>query len=174
MALMLFSLCPPYVDKNPQLTPSPWINSPSYVCGARHPLRLHSKLVDRRPLHTLRPRSFCHWQRSGSRLPPSLRSVGKCRIAKPQVVVACDKDAKKEHHPKGLCSFLAPPVGLAFLRKSHGGCDSPPDCRQEPPFESAGDEKRSSSECYCFFFGAPCWTRTNDLRINSPSLYRLS
>ena len=23
-------------------------------------------------------------------------------------------------------------------------------------------------------FGAPCWTRTNDLRINSPSLYRLS
>ena len=26
--------------------------------------------------------------------------------------------------------------GFAFLRKSHGGCDSPPDCRQEPPFES--------------------------------------
>ena len=23
-------------------------------------------------------------------------------------------------------------------------------------------------------FGSPCWTRTNDLRINSPSLYRLS
>ena len=26
--------------------------------------------------------------------------------------------------------------GLAFLRKSHGGCNSPPDCCQEPPFES--------------------------------------
>ena len=24
------------------------------------------------------------------------------------------------------------------------------------------------------FFGSPCWTRTNDTRINSPSLYRLS
>ena len=24
------------------------------------------------------------------------------------------------------------------------------------------------------FLGSPCWTRTNDLRINSPSLYRLS
>ena len=24
------------------------------------------------------------------------------------------------------------------------------------------------------FSGSPCWTRTNDLRINSPSLYRLS
>ena len=26
--------------------------------------------------------------------------------------------------------------GLAFLRESHGGCNSPPDCCQEPPFES--------------------------------------
>ena len=26
----------------------------------------------------------------------------------------------------------------------------------------------------CINYGAPCWTRTNDLRINSPSLYRLS
>ena len=25
-----------------------------------------------------------------------------------------------------------------------------------------------------FFFGSPSWTRTNDLRINSPPLYRLS
>ena len=32
--------------------------------------------------------------------------------------------------------FMAPLVGLAFLRKSHGGCNSPPDCCQEPPFES--------------------------------------
>ena len=24
------------------------------------------------------------------------------------------------------------------------------------------------------YYGSPCWTRTNDLRINSPSLYRLS
>ena len=26
--------------------------------------------------------------------------------------------------------------GLAFLRESHGGCNSPPDCCQVPPFES--------------------------------------
>ena len=26
--------------------------------------------------------------------------------------------------------------GLAFLRKSHGGCNMPPACCQEPPFES--------------------------------------
>ena len=26
--------------------------------------------------------------------------------------------------------------GLAFLRESHGGYNSPPDCCQEPPFES--------------------------------------
>ena len=26
--------------------------------------------------------------------------------------------------------------GFAFLRKSHGGCDMPLVCRQEPPFES--------------------------------------
>ena len=26
--------------------------------------------------------------------------------------------------------------GLAFLRKSHAGCNSPPDCCQEPAFES--------------------------------------
>ena len=26
----------------------------------------------------------------------------------------------------------------------------------------------------CINYGSPCWTRTNDLRINSPSLYRLS
>ena len=33
------------------------------------------------------------------------------------------------------------PNGLAFLRKSHAGCDSPPDCRQEPPFESISKMK---------------------------------
>jgi len=26
---------------------------------------------------------------------------------------------------------------FARLRPGHGGCDSPPDCLQEPPFESA-------------------------------------
>jgi hypothetical protein len=28
--------------------------------------------------------------------------------------------------------------------------------------------------CQPLFFGSPTWTRTRDLRINSPSLYRLS
>ena len=31
--------------------------------------------------------------------------------------------------------------GFAFLRKSHGGCNSPPDCCQEPPFESIKKQK---------------------------------
>ena len=32
--------------------------------------------------------------------------------------------------------FLELVDGLAFLRKSHGGCNMPPACCQEPPFES--------------------------------------
>ena len=32
--------------------------------------------------------------------------------------------------------FLVGDGGFAFLRKSHGGCDMPPACCQEPPFES--------------------------------------
>jgi len=32
--------------------------------------------------------------------------------------------------------IMAGVEGLAFLRKSHGGCDRPPACRQEPPFKS--------------------------------------
>ena len=50
---------------------------------------------------------------------------------------------RKTSHPKGCLAFFRPlrlsqsrSSGFAFLRKSHGGCDSPPDCRQEPPFES--------------------------------------
>ena len=31
--------------------------------------------------------------------------------------------------------------GLAFLRKSHGGCGVPPARRQEPPFESVIQKK---------------------------------
>jgi hypothetical protein len=40
----------------------------------------------------------------------------------------------KFYHFKG--SGLVGEGGFAFLRKSPGGCDSPPDCRQVPPFES--------------------------------------
>ena len=35
-----------------------------------------------------------------------------------------------------LVAFEVVGQGLAFLRESHGGCNSPPDCCQEPPFES--------------------------------------
>ena len=35
-----------------------------------------------------------------------------------------------------ITSKEKPSNGLAFLRKSHGGCNSPLDCCQEPPFES--------------------------------------
>jgi len=36
-------------------------------CGARHLRRRRSAVLICRPLHTLRPRFFCHRQRSGSR-----------------------------------------------------------------------------------------------------------
>ncbi len=39
-------------------------------------------------------------------------------------------------------------------------------------------QKKKVSKHFCFetfvFCGSPSWTRTSDLRINSPSLYRLS
>ena len=40
--------------------------------------------------------------------------------------------------PNPIDSFLevVGQNGLAFLRKSHAGCNSPPDCCQEPAFES--------------------------------------
>ena len=50
---------------------------------------------------------------------------------------------------------MAPPVGLAFLRKSHGGCDSPPDCRQEPPFESNGYKIKRRTEVRRFSMAPP-------------------
>ena len=64
--------------------------------------------------------------------------------------------------------------GLAFLRESHGGCNSPPDCCQEPPFESIlalnPFELNFLGLDSCFFFfrsGGPKWTRTIDLTIIS-------
>ena len=64
------------------------------------------------------------------------------------------------------CFFVAETDGLAFLRKSHGGCDSPPDCRQEPPFEYSSRntllmKKRTANAV--LFSGGDCWTRTSDL-----------
>ena len=44
-----------------------------------------------------------------------------------------------KHHFHGASVNLFLEVvgqGLAFLQESHGGCNSPPDCCQEPPFES--------------------------------------
>ena len=35
--------------------------------------------------------------------------------------------------------------GLAFLRKSHGGCKCPPDTCQEPPFESIVKTKKDTT-----------------------------
>ena len=37
-----------------------------------------------------------------------------------------------------------------------------------------GSIKKSDHHKMIWFFGSPCWTWTNDTRINSPSLYRLS
>ena len=36
--------------------------------------------------------------------------------------------------------------GIAFLRKSHGGCDMPPACRPEPPFDPACAESLRCSQ----------------------------
>ena len=38
--------------------------------------------------------------------------------------------------PQYLIQKMVPPVGVAFLRKSHGGCNMPPAYCQEPPFNS--------------------------------------
>ena len=64
--------------------------------------------------------------------------------------------------------------GLAFLRESHGGCNSPPDCCQEPPFESilacSPLELNRFGLDYLFKLfksGGPKWTRTIDLTIIS-------
>ena len=64
--------------------------------------------------------------------------------------------------------------GLAFLRESHGGCNSPPDCCQEPPFESILACPPLELNCLGLDFplsffrsGGPKWTRTIDLTIIS-------
>ena len=52
----------------------------------------------------------------------------------------CANDEKRDNEKPKTRTLSRPGLvgegGFAFLRKSHGGCDSPPDCRQEPPFES--------------------------------------
>ena len=64
--------------------------------------------------------------------------------------------------------------GLAFLRESHGGYNSPPDCCQEPPFESILALSPQELNCFgldylfkLFKSGGPKWTRTIDLTIIS-------
>ena len=37
-----------------------------------------------------------------------------------------------------------------------------------------GTQQKSQQLSWLFKFGSPTWARTRDLRINSPSLYRLS
>ena len=78
--------------------------------------------------------------------------------------------------PNPIDSFLevVGQNGLAFLRKSHAGCNSPPDCCQEPAFESIfwtlcpQCPSRSSFDLFLIFWnGGPKWTRTIDLTIIS-------
>ena len=64
--------------------------------------------------------------------------------------------------------------GLAFLRESHGGYNSPPDCCQEPPFESILAlsplvlDRPGLDSCFALLrSGGPKWTRTIDLTIIS-------
>ena len=54
--------------------------------------------------------------------------------------------------------------GFAFLRKSHGGSNNPPDCLQEPPFESG--HRR--------YNGRDGWIRTSECRRQRPMPYRLA
>ena len=60
----------------------------------------------------------------------------------------------------------APPIpqarGVAFLRKSHGGCDMPPACRQEPPFDSplACSQNERAALRQLFHFGGGEGSRT--------------
>ena len=50
-------------------------------------------------------------------------------------------------------AFMVETNGLAFLRKSHAGCDSPPDCRQEPAFESIVKSKKRDTQKGVSLFG---------------------
>ena len=48
------------------------------------------------------------------------------------------------------CSGLVGEGGFAYLRKSHGGCECPPDTRQEPPFESIFTNTHTNKKRYPF------------------------
>ena len=41
-------------------------------------------------------------------------------------------------------------------------------------FLKTAENEKKAAAITCDGLGSPSWTRTNDLRINSPSLYRLS
>jgi hypothetical protein len=70
---------------------------------------------------------------------------------------------RKSCHSRDRIIALVGEGGFAFLRKSHGGCDSPPDCRQEPPFEStflnAQTQKDEPSERMSRLSGGGRWIR---------------
>ena len=48
-----------------------------------------------------------------------------------------NEEGKKAPTKRWGLFLMAEKEGFAFLRKSHGGCNSPPDCCQEPPFKSS-------------------------------------
>ena len=69
------------------------------------------------------------------------------------------------------------------LKKDHNPRRTPTNFRRSVKFGHAakfedysnGRKEKGLTQCVSpFNFGSPTWTRTRDLRINSPSLYRLS
>ena len=79
---------------------------------------------------------FCSGDPAGIRTPDTLlkRQV-LCRLSY-WVILGCVMDA-------GFARIdMAGTAGFAFLRKSHGGSNNPPDCFQEPPFESGAKKKQ--------------------------------
>ena len=81
------------------------------------------KFLVSKELQSISYDSFGWWRLAGSnRWPPACKAGAL--------------PAELNPHIHFLCSLEVVGQELAFLRESHGGCNSPPDCCQEPPFES--------------------------------------
>ena len=83
---------------------------------------------------------------------PSRQRTVPCPVSNPPS--KCPYQIKETAERRFLC--FANGGGFAFLRKSHGGCDSS-DCRQVPPFESTFQipipNKKPPKAVSCFAYG---------------------
>ena len=97
---------------------------------------------------------------------------GRLKVLK--IVGRCAHSGRFVWHPRK--------VGLGFCASWSGLIFPANDCDRTPPHNAKNrpaKQKTAIRRFMCLillsnFFGSPNWVRTSDLRINSPSLYRLS